>query len=259
MVVRYDAPGNVLVLTKGHPFEHDPFFAMVDAVVPEGWTWTHAEHPAAAAVLDPERAAAFDIVLFYDMPGLQFNPGKPPVHIEPPAYLKQSFADLTAQGKPMLFLHHALAGWPAWPEYGAAVGGRFDYGRSGYRHGVRHFVRVVEDHPITAGLGEGFWIEDELYLVEVDETDKQPLLRSDHRFERDGFYAADLAVRGKMFSNEGWDHPPGSNLIAWTKRAGNSPVVYIQCGDGPSAYENPGYRRLLGNALGWLATKRTQG
>lgn len=253
MVIRYDAPGNVLVVTKGHPFEPEPFRALVDAVVPEGWTTTFVEQPAAAAILTPEAAAGFDLLLFYDMPGLLFRAGEPPLAMEPPAGLKDGFARLMDEGKPMLFLHHALAGWPAWPEYGRAIGGRFDYGRSGYRHGVRHFVRVVADHPITAGLGEGFWIEDELYLVTLDEADKEPLLRSDHRFERDGFYAADLAVRGQMFSNEGWEHPPGSNLIAWTRKAGNSPVVYIQCGDGPSAYGNEGLRRLLRNALAWLA------
>ncbi|MGK2287127.1 ThuA domain-containing protein [Pedomonas sp. V897] len=259
MVIRYDAPGNVLVLTKGHPFEREPFAALIEAVLPEGWTWTLAEHPAAAGLLDPERAAPFDVILFYDMPGLLFRPGEPPLHVEPPACLKAGFAALLEQGKPLLFLHHALAGWPAWPEYRQAIGGHFDYGRSGYRHGVRHFVRVVADHPVTAGLGEGFWIEDELYLVEVDEADKQPLLRSDHRFERDGFYAADLAVRGKMFSNEGWEHPPGSNLIGWTRQAGNSPVVYLQCGDGPSAYENEGFRRLLANAICWLASQGKRG
>jgi hypothetical protein len=33
--------------------------------------------------------------------------------------------------------------------------------------------------------------------------------------------------------------------------------VYIACGDGPTAYENPSLRRLIGNALRWVA--RTSG
>ena len=34
----------------------------------------------------------------------------------------------------------------------------------------------------------------------------------------------------------------------------NSRLVYLQPGDGPSAYDNPDYRRLVENALRWVAT-----
>jgi len=30
--------------------------------------------------------------------------------------------------------------------------------------------------------------------------------------------------------------------------------VYVQPGDGPAAYGNPHYRRLLGNAINWVAS-----
>jgi type 1 glutamine amidotransferase len=258
MVIRYDAPKKLLLVTKGHPFDHRGFFALFDAM--DGFASTHVEHPAAPYLLEPERLGDFDCLVFYDMPGLLFQPGQPPQRVEPPAVMKQGVARLLEQGKPMLFLHHALAGWPAWDLWGQIIGGRFHYSPdpaqgiqdSGYRHDVRHHVQVVADHPVTAGLGGGFDITDELYLVQVDESDKLPLLRSGHQFTRDHFHSADLAVKGRMFCNEGWAHPPGSDLIAWAKRAGNSPVIYIQCGDGPSAYENAAYRRLIGNALGWL-------
>ena len=40
-----------LVVTKGHPFEREPFFETLDAISrPDPQTainWTHAEHPAA--------------------------------------------------------------------------------------------------------------------------------------------------------------------------------------------------------------------
>ena len=50
------------------------------------------------------------------------------------------------------------------------------------------------------------------------EDDVQPLLRSDYGFTEENFYSATLAVRdGKMFSNEGWHHEQGSNLIGWAK------------------------------------------
>ena len=63
-----------------------------------------------------------------------------------------------------------------------------------------------------------------------------------------------LAVRGKMFSRDGWSHPPGSNLVAWTRREQNSQIVTILCGDGPAAYNNPAFRQLLGNAIRFVAS-----
>jgi trehalose utilization protein len=57
-----------------------------------------------------------------------------------------------------------------------------------------------------------------------------------------------------MFSNEGWAHADGSNLVGWTKRARNSPLAYLQPGDGPPTYADPNYRRLVENAIRWSAS-----
>ena len=86
------------------------------------------------------------------------------------------------------------------------------------------------------------------------EDEVVPLLRSDHEFVDGNFFSAALAVRGQMFSREGWSHPPGTSLVAWANRRGASPLVYIACGDGPSAYANPGFRRLVHNAIHWVAS-----
>ena len=53
-------------------------------------------------------------------------------------------------------------------------------------------------NPVLEGLGDGFEIEDELYLFEVFEDDVLPLLRSDHAFEESGFFSAALAVKGQI-------------------------------------------------------------
>jgi hypothetical protein len=52
-----------------------------------------------------------------------------------------------------------------------------------------------------------------------------------------------------MFSNQGWDHPQGSNLVAWWRQVGAAPLVYCQFGDGPETYTNPHVQRVLVNAL----------
>ncbi len=53
-----------------------------------------------------------------------------------------------------------------------------------------------------------------------------------------------------------WHHPPGSSLAAWTHRVERSTVVYLQPGDGPGAFANDQYRRLLTNAITWAASTR---
>jgi type 1 glutamine amidotransferase len=253
----------ILLITKGHPFKRDAFFGVFDAL--DGINWTHVEQPAAQAFFDPRLAKPYDAFVLYDMPGIRFRVGGPPDFLEPPGEFERHLEELLEQGFGMVFLHHAIAGWPAWEKYAEIVGGRFLYlpaelrgtkrQDSGYRHKVTHDVRVVADHPVTRGVPPTFSITDELYLYEVFEDSVVPLLRSGHAFEQGNFYSAAKVVReGKMFSNDGWTHPRGSDLIGWVKHYRNSPLVYLQCGDDPQAYDNPHYRTLIKNAIEWVAS-----
>ena len=254
--------GNILVITKGHPFDRNAFFAMLEALEAQrGLGFTHVEQPAAQLFFDPALAAPYDAFLIYDMPGYAFDPPNGVSLLAAPDALRSGFDALTRAGKGLVFLHHALAGWPDWPDYGAAIGGRFLYrpgpirgqvcADSGYRHDVAYSAEVVRAHPITAGLPMRFDVLDELYLAEVFEDDIEVLVRARHAFVEDNFHSAEQAVHGRMFSNEGWHHPPGSDAIVWAKHWQASPVAYIQCGDGPSVYENAAVRTLIGNALEW--------
>ncbi len=253
-------------MTGGHPFEREPFLDVFesnpDLVV------DHLEQPQALAQLDRIRAA--DVAVFYDMPGIAFTRADPPAESSapPPGYI-DDFLSLLDEGKPMVFLHHAIASWPAWPAFGEIIGGRFHYqpgtlGRvsypsSGYRHDVTHTIEVVDPtHPICAGLPERFDITDEAYLYPVLEDDVTPLLRSSHTFSEENFYSADLAIRGQRGSRDGWTHPTGSNLVGWTKMAGNSHIVYLQFGDGPKTYASPQFRMLINNAISWADGARNQ-
>ncbi len=254
----------VAVVTKGHPFEAPPFFAVFEDM--DGVEWTHVEHPDALDLVRPERAAEFDVFVMYDMPGIAFSRSDPPVEfVAPPAGYPAALGSLLDAGQPMIFLHHAIAGWPTWEEYAYLVGGRFhyqpatlggiDYPDSGYRHDVTHTVEVLDpDHPICAGLEPTFEITDELYLFPVLVDSVTPLMRSRHSFVDTEFYSADLAIRGSRDDRTGWSHPPGSDLVAWTKTVGTSPVAYIQFGDGPQTYADPNYRRVLANAIRWAAS-----
>ena len=252
---------NVLLVTKGHPFDHNDLFAMFDSLEVD---WTHVEQPAARVFFEPDMAKDYDALVMYDMPGIEFRPGGP-VFEKPTAEYRDGLMSLCDAGKGLVFLHHALAGWPAWQEYAEIIGGRFLYlpaelrGRScqdsGYRHGVDHQVQVLREHPVTAGLPEQFPMTDELYLAEIFEDSVEPLLASNYQFTAENFYSArKVVVENKMYDNSNWQHEQGSNLVGWLKSYRNSPVVYLQGGDDVVAYQNEHFQKLLENAIHWASS-----
>lgn len=264
-IINYHGETQVLVSVKGHPYARDAFFDMFENM--EGIAYTAVEQPASQVFFDPGMSEPYDALVLYDMPGLDFSV-QPPEYVAPPASFRAGFIDMLERGQGCVFLHHAIAGWPAWEEYAEIVGGRFLYrpGRvrgedtldSGYRHAVPYRASVLEAHPVTEGIEPEFDITDELYLCEVFEDDIIPLLASDYHFDRDHFYSAFQAATGRMFSNEGWVHSNGSNIIGWVKHYGNSPIVYLQSGDDTDAYNHPQYRRLLENAIRWVASEEAR-
>lgn len=253
----------VLVVTGGHPFEADPFFQVFDA--DDGIVWAHARQPDVRRWLTQMEPGEFDALVFYDMPGVGLEGGRPPEPEIPASELVEGMGALLDGGQGIVFLHHAIASWPAWDEYAHWVGGRFlyrpgrlagrDWPDSGYAFGVTHHLAPVDpSHPVLAGLGQGLTLTDEVYLAPVFEDEVIPLLRSDAAFTDGRFWSSAAAIAGRRDTREGWHHPPGSDLAAWAKRARRSPVVYLQPGDGPSAYADPGWRRLLANAIRWVAS-----
>lgn len=258
-----DGKKNVLVVTRGHAFQRDAFFDIFEANLEI--QWSAVEHPAAQLLFNPEQARHFDCYVLYDMPGIKFNrhgDGVPNYH-QPPEFYRQGLLAMLDEGVPMVILHHAAAAWPAWPEWAEIVGGRFLYQPmelrgestpdSGYVLDVEHKVRPVAEHPITHQI-EAFDLVDELYLWEVFEDSVVPLFRSDFCFSQEHFYSAKQALAGNLNSREGWSHEPASNLVGWVKHYANSPIVYLQFGDGPQTYANEMYRRILANAIRWACS-----
>jgi type 1 glutamine amidotransferase len=261
-------PVRMLLITKAHPYEREPYYQMFDSMGAD-ITWMHVDHPAAEAFMTLKYANRYDVAFFFDMNGAQadlgrsrrepapnnpFYPNGTKLVVNPPsAELQRGFPALLQQGKGMVFTHHSLASWPhSWPEYIEVMGGACDWGNSIATRGVQHpqsgffpmtpqrITVVNKTHPITQGLGDSFDIIDESYSCPYYEDSVIPLLRTD-------FKPAD---HNRNLSPN-WKY---SNLAAWAKSAENSPVAYIQMGHGPAAWANESYRTLVLNAIKWAAS-----
>jgi hypothetical protein len=267
---------DLLIVTKGHAYERDAFMATFEAD-PRIHT-TVVEQPAAQIVLRPASAVDYDVVLFYDMSGIALPgnglPGKPGDFVDPPLDYQRSLEALLQRGTGIVLMNHGLLSWPSWPLWralsrtsfllrSATLDGRETPG-SGFRGGAGEPQRNVTTqlsvatpgHPVLAGLEDGFEIEDELYLKTAEfEANVVPLLRSDYAFKAENFSPPPLASRAERKT---WNHPPGSDLVAWAAACGRSPVVALELGDGPAAYANPSFRKLLCNSLRWAATAEAQ-
>lgn len=260
-VIRPDL--HVLVVTGGHPFEMEPFLDVFRGLA--GIQWEHAQPPEARDLFRGEQAGKWDAIVCYDMQGIEFRKPEPPRFEQPPPDYAKGLVEMLETGQGVVFLHHAMSAWPAWPLWPRVVGGRWHYmpgelegtqfPASGYTREVEHRISAVDpSHPICAGLEDGFSIVDEIYLNPVLTDIVHPILRTDYPMESSAFYSGQLAITGHMYSSEGWSHPPGAGLVGWVKTSGRSPVAYLQPGHGPAAYGNAGFRKLLSNAIGWVAS-----
>lgn len=254
----------VLVLAGGHGYEHEPFMDMFREN--HDIDFAYGEPPSSNSWFRADRAGAFDAIVCYDMQGFAFRKPDPVELLQPPADYADGVVEMLERGQGMVFLHHAMSAWPAWPVWAEIVGSRWSY-VPGELHGTmypssgytppetRHRIRVLApDHPVCEGVSD-FDIEDEIYLNPVLEESFTPLLQSDYPMTDEHFFSGEESTRGRMWSREGWNHPPGKGYMGWVKTAGNSPVVYLQSGHGPSAYANPSFRRLLANAIAWVASE----
>ncbi len=215
----------LLVVTGGHGFERLPFLALFESLT--NTTFRVVEHPSADALFRPEATNQYDVVVFYDLWGTIDDAGK------------ANFVNLTASGKGVVVLHHAIADYNEWDGYADLLGARYYLrpktvggvakARSQYKEGMPIKVKIADPtHPVTRGL-QDFEIHDETYKGFDVASDVKPLLTT--------------------------EEPLSGPIIGWTKQNGASRWVYIQLGHDHFAYENPNYRQLVQQAIRWVSGK----
>ncbi|MBS1829443.1 MAG: ThuA domain-containing protein [Acidobacteria bacterium] len=215
-------PVRLLVVTGGHGF--DKRFFDLFASHPE-WKWEHREHAprSTSTVYSKPIARDFDVVVLYDMP-------KRITENE-----ERNFLDLFRQGKGVVVLHHALCSYQTWDTFNEITGYRMRESNAGalptftFLHDV-HFPlqKVAVDHPVLEGV-PNFDVFDETYGRVYLDGGSQPLL----------------------VTNNATSMP----IVAWTRTYMLSRLVMIQPGHGPQIFANEHYRRLVANAVRWVAPR----
>jgi type 1 glutamine amidotransferase len=269
-------PLRVAVITHGHGFSpREDFFGMFDAMGAD-ISWRSVEHPAPEVLLQPKYSDLFDVYVFYDRGGtgvpLQAAAGAPAVIVppgakieneryypQPRAEFRTEFPKLLRQGdKGFVFFHHSNASWVhVWPEYSEVVGSACDWSAPSTVRGIQHppmgfyqntvqkITMVDKTHPITKDVAD-FEITDESYNCVFFEDSVHPLARTDFDASKASFQGGP----GRQLNPQ----VKSSNLAAYVKTAENSPVAYVQMGHNATAWNNPGFRQLLQNAIKWAGS-----
>ena len=217
----YAQPIKVMVVTGGHGYDTLQFFEMFDAL--PDIEYEHFQQPKANSKLVKDLAEDFDVLVFYDM-------WKSISETEKNAYLR-----LTQQGKPFLFLHHSIASYQNWPEFEKILGGKYveaargvpEDEQSTYEHDVWVYSKVENYTAVTVGFKEPRFFDEVYGNVRVSDS-VIPLLRT--------------------------RHPKSMEYIAWQNRYNNSHVVYLQPGHDYRTYESEEYRKLVSQAIKFLAS-----
>ncbi|HEY8895451.1 MAG TPA: ThuA domain-containing protein [Niastella sp.] len=212
----------VLIVSGGHGFKHQPFYDVFDSI--PTITYDTLVQPQANALIASPEVNRYDVLVFYDMVDSITTEQQ------------ESYIRLLKKGAAMLFLHHSLVSYQNWPEFIKILGGQYhthtvvvngDTLNTSYEHDVNIPVKVEnKKHPVTRGIRD-FDIVDEVYGGVEILPQVKPLLST--------------------------THPKSMRYLAWINHYGNSDVIYIQLGHGPSGYSNPNYRKLVRQAIEWLA------
>jgi type 1 glutamine amidotransferase len=211
----------VVVVTAGHGFEEEPFFAVFDSL--ENVDYTKAHQQDHSEIFEDITGWDYDVIVLYNMTQ------------EISEKRKANFLKLLDKGVGVVAMHHCIAAFQNWDEYPKIIGAKY-YLTEAVEDGVKHPRGVpkhdldlavhVDDarHPITRGLSD-FVIHDEGYNKYWFDNDNRVLLSS--------------------------EHPQCQGPICWVRNYSKSKVCYIQLGHDRAAYENASYQKLVARAIKW--------
>jgi len=216
---------NIVVVTGGHDFEREQFFAIFDSL--DNIQYVEAEQKDDSEIFEDIAGSDYDVIVLYNMTQ----------NIS--TTRRANFTNLLDKGVGLVALHHSIANFQDWPEYRNIIGAKYylkvttengvTYPRGQYKHDVDINVHIKDaEHPVTRGLSD-FSVNDETYSKWTFDSGNHLLLTT--------------------------DHPASNRQLAWARNYRNARVCFIQLGHGLGAYTNQNYRRLVAQAIEWCAHK----
>jgi len=217
----------VAVIVGGHGYDTKQFPAMFEAMKDVQFVIRPAQEPSKPHLFDDPNNFPYDVIFLYNM------------NNKLTAAQGENFLKLLDKGVGLFVCHHAITGFQDWPGWPDLIGARYFLKNETFRgeQGIRSIWKDdvdlkmhVEDanHPITRGLKD---------YDTCDET------YGKWRF---------LPGNVLLVSTE---HPLSNKQIAWVRPQGSRRVFVLQAGHGPLAWNNPGFRHLLGQGIRWTARR----
>ncbi len=215
----------VVVVTGGHGYEKEPFEAMFKSF--EGLESVFVELEHQSEIFEDISDWPYKAVVLYNMTR------------DISEKRQENLIKLLEQGVGVVVLHHAIAAFPDWPEYRKIAGAKYwledtvengvTHPKSQWEEGVDMRLHVEDiSHPIMAGVTD-FTLHDETYKGYDLEPDNHLILSC--------------------------SEPGSQKEVAWTRTYRNAKICFIQPGHGSGAYNNENFRRMLRQAIQWVATK----
>lgn len=237
-----DQPIRTLVITATHGFRHTEAIEAIHQVLPELERTTEFEFDLTEdlSVLTPANLASYDL-LFLANSTLRAEPAeKTPEaiaetrteNVPSPVTLaqQQAIVDFVRSGKGLVVAHAGLDALYGFDEYREMVGGGLFQ-----EHPWTRSVRInVEDHENTSvqHLGDGFWIRDEIYVL-----DENP------RWNSHVLLSLDMPSVGVPVGSA--DATRDDYPISWIRRYGEGRVFATKLGHFGDIWRNPDFLQHL--------------
>jgi type 1 glutamine amidotransferase len=225
----------VLFITGGpdHAHDFDGLAVALGSIIDEAHVTTTVWHPDDAVAILTDDATRPDVVVInalrWQMSAERYAPWRDRWGYVTSPEFAAAMSGFVADGGGLFANHTASICFDDWPHWGQIVGGSWNWERSSHPEPHRVKVQFEGDHPVTAGLGSGFEIVDEVY----GDLDLQP----------------DIEVLGRARRFDDDEPQP----VIWAHRYGEGRVLYDGFGHDAASVLSDQHSDLIRRALRWVA------
>ncbi len=222
-------PISVLVITATHGFRHEEAIPASLRVLDQLSLTTEFEFDVTEdlSVLDPQLLEPYDLI-FFNNSTLRVNGGESGAPVTESQ--RQAILDFLADGKGIVGAHAAADAFYEWDEYREMLGGGL-FEEHPWTQSV-HVVIEEPDNPAVAHWGDGFWIRDEIYVLDENPRWNSKVLAS-------------LDMKSVGVDPGPADFTRNDYPISWIREHNGGRVFYTKLGHFADVWTNPGFIQHL--------------